>query len=220
MSGRRRTQLEPRNDTGSIERGPGDSATRRRILKAAAKLIVTHEGRNISLATVARAAGVSRQALYLHFADRTSLFLALADHVDEERGLPQAIQRVREAGSAVESLRALVAMQAELNPALWPIARVVDGMRRSDAAAEQVWQDRLARRLEGCRKLVEMLAAEGRLRSDLDRDTAADLLWTLTSLRAWEDLVLLRRWSAKRYQEHMNAVVMTLLVREPARAGQ
>jgi AcrR family transcriptional regulator len=43
------------------------------------------------MSAVARAAGVSRQALYLHFADRAALLLAVVDHIDEREGLAAAI---------------------------------------------------------------------------------------------------------------------------------
>jgi hypothetical protein len=40
---------------------------------------------------------------------------------------------------------------------------------------------------------------------------AADLLWSLTSLRRWEDLVLERAWSAKQYERYVTALCMEAL---------
>ena len=37
----------------------------------------------------------------------------------------------------------------------------------------------------------------------LSLDAAGELLWTLTSLRLWEDLVIARGWSADRYRTHV-----------------
>jgi AcrR family transcriptional regulator len=69
----------------------GDPSTRRRILVAALDLITRHGGADVSLADLARAAHVSRQALYLHFTDRSALLVALVRHADERRELPAAI---------------------------------------------------------------------------------------------------------------------------------
>jgi hypothetical protein len=104
-------------------------------------------------------------------------------------------------------------MQARMNPAVWPLARVLESVRRTDAAAEQSWQDRLGHRLQGCRAIVALLETEGSLRPDLPADAAADLLWTLTSLRTWEDLVLLRGWTAEQYEQRMAGLLTTSLMR-------
>jgi len=70
-----------RLDTVSSQKG--DPATRRRICEAALRLIVKRRGAAVTLAEVARAARVSRQALYLHFADRAELLLALVRYADD-----------------------------------------------------------------------------------------------------------------------------------------
>jgi effector-binding domain-containing protein len=40
---------------------------------------------------------------------------------------------------------------------------------------------------------------------------AADLLWALTSLRTWEDLVLQRRWSPEQYEQRLCDVLLAIL---------
>jgi AcrR family transcriptional regulator len=179
---------------------PGDPATRRRLLDATLKLLVKRGGANVKLSEVARAARVSRQAIYLHFADRAELFTAVVRHGDEQRGIPAAVQRVMDAPSGVDAIRVMVALQARLHPDIWPIARALEAVRRVDAAAERSWQDRLEHRLNGCRAIVARLAQEGTLRPGMPEAVAADLLCTLTSLRMWEDLVLERGWTATQYE--------------------
>jgi AcrR family transcriptional regulator len=191
----------------------GDPATRRRICEAALRLITREGGADITLSEVARAARVSRQALYLHFADRAALLLAVVQYADERRGLDEAIDGLRTAPTGVIALERMVAMQAGMNPGIWPLARVLDAVRRTDAAAEQSWQDRLAHRLEGCRAVAVSLAAEGHLRPDLPIDVATDLLWTMTSLRTWEDLVLQRGWTAEQYQSRVTDLLKASLLR-------
>jgi AcrR family transcriptional regulator len=189
----------------------GDPETRRRILDATLKLVTRRGGADVTMAQIARAARVSRQAVYLHFADRATLFTALARHADERRGIPAAVQRIQDAPDAVAALREMVAVQARMNPGIWPIARALDAVRREDDAAERSWQDRLAHRLAGCRAIVARLAEERVLKAGLDHTVAADLLWTLTSLRLWEDLVVLRRWGIGRYREHVTAMILRTL---------
>ena len=66
----------------------GDPATRRRILQAAWELL-EQRGAGVRLVDVADRAGVSRQAVYLHFGDRSGLLVALVDFIDVSLGAVQ-----------------------------------------------------------------------------------------------------------------------------------
>jgi AcrR family transcriptional regulator len=188
--------------------------TRTRILDAALELMRAGKGET-SLGQIAKEAGVSRQAIYLHFADRADLYLALVAHVDERRGVAEALRRMMEAPSGEAALAEAVAMQAKMNPVLYPIASAMDAVRRQDPAIEAAWRDRLDNRLRGARQIAGRLQAEGALRPDLDPDTAADLAWTLLSLRMWEDLVILRGWDAERYEREVGAMVRRAVLAKP-----
>jgi AcrR family transcriptional regulator len=194
----------------------GDPATRQRICEAALRLIVKRGGVDVPLADVAKAARVSRQALYLHFKDRAALFLAVAQHADDKRGLPAAIRRLQQATTGVEALRSMAATRAALNPEIWPLARILDGVRREDPAAEVILQQRRVGRLGACRLIVEQLARDGALRADLEPTIAGDLLWAFTSLRTWEDLVLVRGRTAAQYEERLGAVLLRVLTNTSA----
>lgn len=183
-----------------------------RILDAALALITRKGEANATIAQIARAARVSRQAVYLHFADRAALMVAVARRLDDRLGLPADIARMMNAPSGAAMLEQAVSIQARRNPSVWAVARALDAVRRTDAAAERAWQDRLHARLEGCRAIVARLQAEGSLKPAVDPSVAADLLWTLTSLRMWEDLVLARGWSAARYQEQIKRLLDQLLL--------
>ena len=210
-----RTHRKTKLDSMSSQKG-GDPATRERICEAALRLIVKRGGADVPLADVAKAARVSRQALYLHFKDRAALFLAVAQHADDKRGLPEAIRRLQEAPTGLDALRHMAATRATLNPDIWPLARILDSVRREDPAAEITLQNRLAERLGACRMIVEQLARDGSLRAELEPTIAADLLWAFTSLRTWEDLVLVRGWTAAQYEERLVAALLRLLTNTPA----
>src|SRR5262245_46870520 len=164
----RRTTL----DIVSSPKG-GDPATRQRICEAALRLIVKRGGVDVPLADVAKAARVSRQALYLHFKDRAELFLAVAQHADDKRGLPEAIRRLRQAPTGLDALRRMAATRATLNPEIWPLARILDSVRGADPAAKITLQNRLVARLGTCRMIVDQLARDGSLRAELEPTIAA-----------------------------------------------
>lgn len=187
-----------------------------KILEATLALAMKRGVADVTMAQIARAAKMSRQAVYLHFADRGELFVAMVRYADQKRGLEHEIRLIREAPTGLEAMRRMVSLQARSNPEIWPAARTVDAVRRSDPEVERCWQDRLHHRLSGCRDIMHRVKEDGDLIAGMDVETAADLLWTLTSLRMWEDLVVLRGWSAKRYEEHVNALLLrTLTGRDP-----
>jgi AcrR family transcriptional regulator len=185
--------------------------TRARILEATLSLVEKAKG-PISMSAIAKAAGLSRQALYLTFADKADLFVALVRYVDGKRGLGPEIARIRTATGGVETLLAMVDLQARVNPGLKPIADAMELLRRQDPDADTGWQDRLDARRQGCQAAVARLVEEGRLKPGLDPDVAADLIWTLTSLRTWDELVAQRGWSADTYREQMSALVVAAVV--------
>ena len=141
---------------------------------------------HLTMGLVAERAGLSRQAVYLHFADRGALLTTLLDQAPPEK--PSA------AASARAATTALVAGLARDYPRLHPIARLM--------ADEPAWRMREQGRLADCRALAERFRDEGALAPHLSVEAAADLLWTLTSLSIWSDLAA-RGWSADRYRSHI-----------------
>ena len=168
-----------------------------------------NQGASLTMAEVAAQAGVSRQAVYLHFADRTALLTALVRHVDGGQAVKAAA--IAKAPSARAAVAAMVALGASDNPGLWPVVRIFDGLRQGDAAVEAVWQDQQSDRLARCRAIAERFQGEGALAPHLSSDAAADLLWTLTSPLLWEELVIGRGWSAERYRRHVTYLAVGAL---------
>ncbi len=159
-------------------------STSDRILDAA--LACAQHSQAFTMAEVAAGAGLSRQAVYLHFPDRAALLAALAQRLEAAAPPSQA-----PAPSARAALTALVARLAEEHPRAWPLARSL-GANPGDTA-----------RLTACRALAERFKAEGALSPHLSPATAADLLFTLTSLSVWAELVPGRGWDAGRYRTHI-----------------
>jgi hypothetical protein len=138
--------------------------------------------------------------------------VAVARHLDERLAVLSDIQQVIDPSTGAATLEASVSIQARRNPSVWAVARAFDAVRRT-AAAERAWHDRLNSRLEGCRAIVARLQTEGSLRRALDPSVAADLSWTITSLRTWEDLVLARGWSPQQYQQQITRLLLETLTR-------
>src|SRR5262245_26347805 len=193
------------------------SPTRRRIFEAAWNLIVVRGEAGFTMAQIAKKAKISRQALYLHFADRAQLLDALVKYADEKRGLASVIRHVVDAPTAREAIDRMVSFQARQNPRIWAIALAFEAVRRTDKAAQRSWQGRQARRLDTCRTIIGRLQREGELRPTLSIEEATDILYVISSLRMWEDLVLVRGWTADEYQERVKRLLLENLTAAPQR---
>lgn len=198
----------------------GDPETRGRILGAAKALLEANPGAPVPMAQVAALAGVSRQALYLHFTDRTTLFLEVSRVVDTSLRTAARQRRVDDAPTARAALREAVALQAWLKPRLKGVATALDVLRRHDPAADAAWKEREHARLQRCEQVVHRLRAEGDLAPGWDVSSAARCFWAVTSQRVWDDLAMDQGWSAARYRKHLTALLeASLLGNEPTNAG-
>jgi AcrR family transcriptional regulator len=164
------------------------------------------------MSEIAAEARVSRQALYLHFRDRTSLFLDVSRMADTLARTPSRQRKIDEAPTAREALRETIALQAWLKPRLQGIATALDALRRTDPAAQAAWKEREQARLHRCEQVVRRLHAEGDLTSAFDIRTAAQCLWAFTSQRVWDDLVVDQGWSTGRYRTHLTQALEAMLL--------
>lgn len=180
------------------------------------------DGTAPSMAGLARAAGISRQALYLHFPDRTRLLLALVAHMDYREQLETGIDTVRQAPDAAGAIRAWARVQTWHNPRIAAVVRALDATRHADPAAAAAWDDRAADRMRGGVFIYERLRAEGRLDPSWTATEAATVLWELTSFRVWDDLVNDAAIPPDRYVEIITATALATLgaPSRPAPAGQ
>ncbi|MEU4576264.1 TetR/AcrR family transcriptional regulator [Nonomuraea sp. ATR24] len=190
------------------------SSTRSRILETAQRL-VTEQGPQVSMAEVARAAGISRQALYLHFGSRASLLVAVVRNMDARSGIRSRCEEALTGPEPVEAFRAFLRVWLRYAATIHPVASVLLASRRDDPDAAAAWNDRMGELHEGFLTAARRLRAAGRLRPGLTPDLAADLAWAMTSIPVWEQLTTDRGRSAADVEEHLVGAVTAALTGGP-----
>lgn len=188
--------------------------TRERILLAARDLLEAGAG-VVAMGDIAATAGVTRQLLYVHFEGRADLLLELSRRVDTEVRTPDLQARIDEAPSAVDALREAVAVQGHIKPRIHAIVTAIDRLRPADPDATAAWEEREDARYRRCHDVTRRLRSEGALADDWTPATAARLLWSMTSQRAWSDLVEVGGWSTPRWVEHTTRALERALVTHP-----
>jgi AcrR family transcriptional regulator len=170
-------------------------------------------GRNVRMGDVAREAGVSRQAVYDHFGSRAELMVATVRYGDGVLGLDERLVRYRAAGSGIERLEAYVEFWGNYIPEIYGLARALLAARDTDEAVAAAWDDRMGAVYEACRNTIGRLDRDGALAPGWPLDEAADLLWTMLSIRNWESLTVERGWSTSQYVDRMQDLTKRVFVR-------
>jgi AcrR family transcriptional regulator len=203
-----------------MSRGEAEEGdTRTAILSAARRLLEKRGYFGVGLDWIARAAGVSRQAVYLHFGSKAGLLLALVDWIDQTGQLPELTRRVEEATTGSEALDRFIELHAAYVPEVLGVATVLESARRTDPDAAAAWEDRMERRYGAARSVVGRLARDGVLAEGLTTAEATDLLWALTSIQTCEQLIVTRGWSPRRYERHLKRLARISLTEAGADAS-
>lgn len=189
----------------------GDPDTRHRILLATWE-VIEEIGAEIRISDVAKRAGVSRQAIYLHFGDRAGLLLALVAFMPESLGFQDLLAHVFAAESGVEMLRRAVALHSNYSAKIDSVARVLEAAQYQDAALGAAWRDRMKRSRVAHRTIIERIAAEGHLAEGWTVDEAADLFYTVTMQGPWRELTHELGWSPEQYAERLTRLLLDSLV--------
>ena len=191
------------------------SSTHDGILEAAYGLLVETGDPTVSMGRIAAEAGVSRQAVYLHFESRTSLLLELVRWVDERRGLGARMRAAEGEADPVARAKAVARESARYEAEIRDIARALDVARYQDEAAATAWEDRMSARRAHWTRLFGVVAESGALREEWTPARAAEAFWAATTPGAYRALVDECGWGPGEYE----AWVVELLDRVFLNAG-
>ncbi len=173
--------------------------TRTKILEASIRVLKAKRGQGVRMGDIAKAAGLSRQAVYLHFTSRADLLTATTRHMDDLLDLDRRLARSREAKSGTDRLDAYIEFWGSYVPEIYSVAKALLMVQDSDEAATSAWRDRMLAMRDGCRAAIEALKADGVLSAEWNVKRATDLLWTMLSVRNWEQLTQECGWSRRQY---------------------
>lgn len=189
--------------------------TRERILHAAWQMLETSEPGGVRVGDIAKAAGITRQALYLHFPTRAELLVATTRYLDEVYNVDKGLRPSRTATSGIERLNAFIDAWGNYIPKIHGAAKALMAMEDTDEAARVAWSGRKQAVREGCEAAVKALKKDGTLTADYSVKHATDLLWTLLSVRNWEYLIGDCGWSQRRYIDATKRIANQILVAGP-----
>lgn len=186
--------------------------TRTRILESAWHLLEERRGQGVSMGDIAKDVGISRQAVYLHFASRTELMIATMNYVDEVKGLYGRLEKLQSIPSGIELLEACIDIWGNYIPEIYGLAKAMLLTKDSDEAMAAAWNNSMGCLRDVCQQTIETLDREGSLASGWSTKEATDMFWTMISISNWEQLTGECGWSTKQYIDRMKSLLKSTFV--------
>lgn len=186
--------------------------TRTKILTETWKLLEEQRGQNVHMSHIAKAVGISRQAVYLHFPSRTELIVETVRYVDEVKGLNDQLAQLATLTSATALLDATIEVWGNHIPEIYGLAKTMLQTRDTDEAMAAAWGSSMGCLRDACQAIIGALALEGRLIPHWSEEEATDMLSALLSFSNWEQLTVECSWEQTKYVEWMKVVAKQTFV--------
>lgn len=188
--------------------------TRTRILNASWKLLEKSQGQGVLMTNIAASAGVSRQALYLHFKTRADLLIATTMYIDEVKEVDQRLAASRAAKTGEKRLALFIEAWGNYIPEIYGVAKALITILHTDEESAKAWDNRMQAMRQGCEMAINALKSDGKLSPKLSVKQATDTLWTLLSVQNWEQLTKQCGWSQAEYISNMQHSAKAMFVKK------
>ncbi|GIW12896.1 MAG: hypothetical protein KatS3mg062_0335 [Tepidiforma sp.] len=182
----------------SPQREAQAAATRRAILEAAERLFEQRGFAAVSMAAIAREAGVSLASVYVYFAGKAAIVSAMAEAIVASEDL--SVEQVERAQDGRQALEIGASIMRRLNERSWVVADILRTAHATDPEIAKTWALWQARHLNAMKRAVGALARLDALRRDLSIAEAADILYAAAGTEVFRLLVRDRGWPPERYQ--------------------
>jgi AcrR family transcriptional regulator len=181
--------------------------TRERILDEAWALARRRGLAAVTMGEIAKAAGVSRQLMYFHFANRAGLLVAMTRRQDTRSGFRERAWATREL-EPVAALEALVRSWLEYLPEILPVTYALEAAALTGDDGADAWHDRMGE----LREAFRFAAGRLELAPGWTADGAADWVWARAQPSNWRHLVDERGWAPDEFIERTTTSILAELL--------
>lgn len=198
--------------------------TREAILAAARELFIAQGYVATTIEQIAARAGVSKPTVFASVGSKRVVFKELRNVAVAGDDLPVPVRErpwYREALDEPDprrSLRLHARNMVRMHQRYADLHDVLRAGAGADPELRELWNTAERERRAGAAFIVDALIGKGPLKAGLDRDSATDLLWALTSAETFQRLASTGRWNTGRYQTWLGQTFIDQLL-PPDRSG-
>lgn len=160
--------------------------------------LISERGADVSIADIGKAAGISRQAVYLHFGSRGGLLVALVRRADDRFEIKERLFAAFDTAEPRQRLDRTIAVWLDFVPKIYPVAKDLIRLRDTDPDAAAAWEDRMADLRSWLLILTTSLNADGVLKDRWTEREACEYLWAAFSVQMWGLLVSDCGWAPEK----------------------
>jgi AcrR family transcriptional regulator len=192
--------------------------TREQITEAARNLFIERGYARASIESIAQEAGVAPETIYALFGNKMAILSRVVDVsiVGDGQPIPLlAREQIREVELETVQTRQVEMFAKRIQMIMSRVAPLFEVMRsaaKMEPEIDAMLKKYLNGKIEGMGYFVDCLLANGPLRNDLDKLTATETLWTLTSAEVYNLLTIDRGWSADEYKNWLSQTLIRLLL--------
>jgi AcrR family transcriptional regulator len=197
--------------------------TRRAVLAAAQALFVERGYPATTIEQIAQRAGVSKPTVFAAVGSKATVLKQLRDLAlaGDEQPVPVAqrawYQRALREPDPYRSLRLHARNVTDIHQRSADLHEVLRSAATADPELAELWHASERERRTGAGYVVDALLRKGPLKAGLDRDSAIDLVWVLTSTVSFQSLVRTRGWPRHKYEQWLgDSFCQQLLPTPPA----
>jgi AcrR family transcriptional regulator len=208
--------VKVRRSYDAARRRHAAAESRRAVLDAARRLLLSTGYAGTTVRSVAAEAGVSVEFVYKNVGRKAALLAAVLDVAIAGDDQPvvmaerASVLALRELGTSRDVLAGYVGLLVQVQERVAPL--LVLAAQSSDREATGLLAKADAERLAGMTGLARHLHRLGGLRPDLDPERTRDLLWAYTSPHLYDLLVTRRGWPLEDYEQHVRAALDAALL--------
>jgi AcrR family transcriptional regulator len=183
------------------------AATRRAVLISAQRLFEAEGYSATSVSAIAKGASVTPKTVYLAFASKAGLMIALWNFLLRGDDAPVPIgerdwyQAILREPDPRKKIRAALHQATLARSRIAGILQVIRNAAGSDPEIDVLWQRIQSEFYENQRAIVESMESNGCLRQGLTLERATDILWSLNHPSSYLLFVVERKWSPSEFED-------------------
>jgi len=188
------------------------------VVEAARRLFIKQGYSGTSIESIAQEGGVSPETVYSIFGNKKAILSRVVDVsvVGDGEPIPLlARAQIREVESEKDQRRQIQMFAERIQLIMSRVAPMFEVMRSAakiEPEIDAVLRKYLDDRMRGMGYFIDCVMANGPLRNNLDKTTAVETTWALTSAEVYNLLIVDRGWSPDEYEFWLTETLTRLLL--------
>ncbi|MBL8088997.1 MAG: TetR family transcriptional regulator [Anaerolineales bacterium] len=193
--------------------------THQQILEAADRLFTINGYSGTSIEAIAQKASVAPETIYVTFKNKkTILSMLIKTSIlgDDDNPVPVMLrEQIREVAEEKNQKRQIQMFAKRIHLLMSRVAQLLEVMKSASKTEPEI--KRLSKkyadgRFHGMGFFIDCVMANGVLRNKLDKLTATETVWLLTSAEVYNLLIVERGWSGEEYEVWLSQTLTDFLL--------